>query len=134
MNPNITIRKAANKDLLSVQSLLSTCLLEIDDLPVDNFIVAENTYKNKLLGMAAETNRNYPEIHTVAVHPSYRSKGIGSKLVNYILDRQPEGRKMIYVQTIVPEFFEKLGFLKLYSNDKTQCGGYIFLYYPLQNE
>lgn len=130
MNPDITIRRTADTDLSSIQLLLSTCLLEMDNVPADNFIVAEIT--GKIVGIAAEINCNYPEIHTVAVHPSYRSKGIGSKLVDYILRRQPDGRDKIYVQTFVPEFFEKLGFLKLYINGKTHHDGYVFLYYTLQ--
>ncbi|MFP4654064.1 MAG: GNAT family N-acetyltransferase [Methanohalobium sp.] len=129
MNPNITIRRATNKDLLSVYLLLSNCLLEMYDLPAENFIVAEIAYKNKIVGTAVEINRNYPEIHTVAVHPSYRSKGIGSKLVNYLLERQPDWREYIYVQTVTPEFFGKLGFLKL---DDVYHKGYVSMFYSLK--
>ncbi|WP_292485999.1 GNAT family N-acetyltransferase [Methanohalobium sp.] len=128
MDSDIRIREATNVDLLSVRLLLSTCFLEMDDVAIDNFVVAETIDRTKIIGIAAEVSRNYPEIHTVAVHPNYRAKGIGSKLVRYILDRQPEQRERIYVHTVAPEFFNKLGLLR---TNELYYRGYITMYYPL---
>ncbi|CDN73961.1 GNAT family N-acetyltransferase [Elizabethkingia anophelis] len=57
------------------------------------------------------------EIKRLAVHPDYRNKGIGSKLI-YAAETEAKKRKCSYLSLNTfsyqaPEFYEKLGFIKI---------------------
>ncbi|MCT4172977.1 GNAT family N-acetyltransferase [Elizabethkingia anophelis] len=57
------------------------------------------------------------EIKRLAVHPDYRNKGIGSKLI-YAAETEAKKRKSSYLSLNTfsyqaPEFYEKLGFIKI---------------------
>ncbi len=84
---------------------------------IDRFVVC--TEADHLLGCAAwsilpeigEPNRTTVEIKSVAVAPALRKSGIGSHLVQAVLDRiQAFGPRQAIVLTFAPEFFRRLGF------------------------
>jgi len=58
------------------------------------------------------------ELRSIAVLPAYRNKGIGSKLVEAILERAKELTDVLYLRTTSPVFFEKKGFERLPDNEK----------------
>lgn len=123
----IQIRKAEKKDLLSIQRLLSTYFLDMENLGPEDFILAE--MGGKITGCAAPVrgtygDRNFLEIHSIAVHPNFRGKGIGKRLIDYIINtlKDPDNSDNpvceLYVRTGSPGFFEKLGFIRLPDTDK----------------
>ena len=125
---DIIIRKAENGDIESVRTLLSTYFLDMDGVDIEDFIIAE--LDSRVLGCAAVVDEGYPELHSIAVHPNHRSRGIGSLLVEHIIANPPhrrEGREYLYVRTTAPDFFEHVGFKKLQDREKTQlwddCAG-----------
>ncbi len=115
-NKLIIIRKAGECDIESIQKLLSTYFLDMDGVGINNFIVAESG--SMVLGCAATVENKYPELHSIAVHPNHRSKGIGSMLVRYFVENAPYNLEYLYVRTTAPYFFEKVGFLKLQDCEK----------------
>ena len=115
-NKDIIIRKAENDDLESVQTLLSTYFLDMDGVDIEDYIVAE--FDSRVLGCAATVERKYPELHSIAVHPNHRNRGIGALLVEHIVANAPGRWEYLYVRTTAPDFFEHVGFLKLQDREK----------------
>jgi amino-acid N-acetyltransferase len=117
----ILIRKAGKPDLQAVQRLLSTYFLDMEGLGVGDFFLAE--LEGQIRGCAALIKsefkgRKFLELHSIAVHPNFRGKGIGTRLVKHILTTIDEPACDLYVRTTVPGFFEKPGFEKIESSEK----------------
>ncbi|MDY9924800.1 GNAT family N-acetyltransferase [Methanosarcina sp.] len=123
----ILIRKAEEKDLLSIQRLLSTYFLDMEELEPGDFVLAE--MEGKVIGCAAfirgtAGEKNFLELHSIAVHPNFRGKGVGTRLIEYLISaiRCPDTPGApdceLYVRTTAPGFFEKLGFIGLQDAEK----------------
>lgn len=123
----ISIRKAEKKDLLSIQRLLSTYFLDMEELGPEDFVLAEK--EGKVIGCAAlirnaSGKKSFLELHSIAVHPNFRGKGIGTRLMDYLIsilecpDKTDNPVYEIYVRTTAPGFFEKFGFMRLRDDDK----------------
>jgi amino-acid N-acetyltransferase len=107
---HVLIRNARRADERAVDVLLSTYFLDRDGTDISDFIVAEKIVaetRGKLVGVLACTDEPVPEIHSVAVHASYRGRGIGSSLLAHALGRYGS---TVYVRTTAPGFFLKQGF------------------------
>lgn len=114
----INIRPASKKDEEVIAILLSTYFLDRDGVALDDFIVAE--VQGRVVGAACFVHRLCPELHTIAVHTNYRCMGIGSNMVEYIVEHMPAAWKQLYVRTTAPAFFRKLGFMELAGALRTQ--------------
>ncbi len=123
----ISIRKAEKKDLPAIQRLLSTYFLDMEDLEPEDFVLAEK--EGKVIGCAALirdtlNEKTFLELHSIAVHPNLRGKGIGTRLMEYLINNidSPETPGVqvceLYVRTTAPVFFEKLGFITLQDAEK----------------
>lgn len=117
----ILIRKAKKSDLLAIQKLLSTYFLDMEGLGPEDFVLAE--IDGKIIGCAALIKsefhgKNFLEIHSIAVHPNFRGKGIGTRLVKYLLTIVGNQCCDLYVRTTAPIFFEKLNFTKIDNTEK----------------
>lgn len=123
----ISIRKAEKKDLLSIQKLLSTYFLDMEDLEPEDFVLAE--MEGKVIGCAAlvwgtSGEKNFLELHSIAVHPNFRGKGVGTRFMDYLMntledqDKPDNPAYEIYVRTTAPVFFEKLGFKRVPDAEK----------------
>jgi len=115
---DLKIRKATEADLKDIKTILSFFFLDTDNVEknMPEFIVAEND--TRTLGCACLDIGNIVELRSIAVLPSYRNKGVGSKLVDAILERAKELTDVIYLRTTSPVFFEKKGFVRLGNNEK----------------
>ena len=137
---DVIIRPAAPIESTNIEIILSTYFLDRDDIPYERFFVAEKS--SKIIGCAVFVKSETPtgdvffEIHTIAVLPSYRGKGIGRLLLNRLLlqiesERTAEKNKKtlpeIYTRTTAPNFFIREGFEKAdidkknYWNECIQC-------------
>jgi amino-acid N-acetyltransferase len=117
----ILIRRARKSDLLAIQKLLSTYFLDMEELEPEDFVLAE--VDGKITGCAALIksefqSNNFLEIHSIAVHPNFRGKGIGTRLIKHLLTNIDDHPYDLYVRTTVPGFFEKLGFTKIENSEK----------------
>lgn len=124
---DILIRKAEKKDLLSIQRLLSTYFLDIEELEPEDFVLAER--EGKVIGCAAlvkgdSGEKSFIELHSIAVHPNFRKKGVGTRLMEYLIKALEDQDKPenpvceLYVRTTAPGFFEKLGFTRIPDAEK----------------
>jgi amino-acid N-acetyltransferase len=117
----IIIRKARKSDLLAIQRLLSTYFLDMEELEPEDFILAE--VDGKITGCAAlirseSSGEDFLEIHSIAVHPNFRGKGIGTRLFKHLLTTIGDSACNIYVRTTAPVFFEKINFTKIENTEK----------------
>jgi amino-acid N-acetyltransferase len=75
------------------------------------FTVAEED--GKLLGCGALKfyNQELAEIRSLCIDKQLKSKGVGRKLTEALMDEAERcGLKTVFALTVVPAFFEKLGF------------------------
>jgi amino-acid N-acetyltransferase len=108
---DIHTRLATAQDMHDIECIASTYFLDIDGLGYSDFIVA--TLENKIIGIASFKQNECPELHTIAVHPNYRGKGIGALLVKELASTLCKDNERIYVRTTASGFFEKVGFIAL---------------------
>ena len=113
---DIIIRKAENNDIEPVQTLLSTYFLDMDGVDIEDFVIAESD--GRVLGCAAVIDQKYPELHSIAVHPNHRSRGIGALLVDHIVANAPDAWEYLHVRTTAPDFFKNVGFIELLNSEK----------------
>jgi len=114
----IDIRKATQADLKDIKTILSFYYLDTENVEknLPEFIIAQ--INNKIVGCACLDLGNVVELRSIAVLPSYRNKGVGSKLVGAILKRAQDLTDIVYLRTTSPIFFEKKGFKRLHNNEK----------------
>lgn len=123
----IIIRKAEKKDLPAIQKLLSTYFLDMEDLKPEDFVLAEK--EGQVVGCAAliinrSGEKTFTELHSIAIHPNLRGKGVGTRLMEYLINTidEPETPEAsapeLYVRTTAPGFFEKLGFIMMQNTEK----------------
>lgn len=113
-NVHVEIRGAEASDGVSVEGIMGTYFLDIDDVPIEDFIVAE--VGGKIVGVAAVSDKECCEVHSIAVHPTYRGMGIGSKMISKLIEDVSHDR--LYVRTTSPVFFRKMGFVELPMSEK----------------
>ncbi len=117
----ICIRKAEKSDLPAIQRLLSTYFLDIEELKAEDFMLAEG--EGKVLGCAAlirsgTLEKEFQEIHSIAVHPNFRGKGIGGRLINQLISTSLGQDTELYVRTTAPGFFGNMGFERIPDSEK----------------
>jgi amino-acid N-acetyltransferase len=113
-NVHVEIRGAEASDGVSVEGIMGTYFLDIDDVPIEDFIVAE--VGGKIVGVAVVSDKECCEVHSIAVHPTYRGMGIGSKMISRLIEDVSHDR--LYVRTTSPVFFRKMGFVELPMSEK----------------
>lgn len=115
---DIEIRKATQADVKDIKTLLSFYYLDTEKVEknLPEFIVA--VLEKKTVGCACLDIGDVVELRSIAVLPSYRNKGIGSRLVDAILIRAAQLVDTVYLRTTSPVFFEKKGFRRLPDEEK----------------
>ncbi|HUW20668.1 MAG TPA: GNAT family N-acetyltransferase [Sedimentisphaerales bacterium] len=72
-------------------------------------------YRGKLIGAGRALSDGVYQaaIYDVVVLPEYQRKGIGTRIMNYLVSRARVGRIIIYVVAGKEVFYERLGFRKM---------------------
>lgn len=117
----ILIRNSGKPDLPAIQRLLSTYFLDMEGLEAEDFVLAE--IDGQIRGCAAliksgSQGKTFLELHSIAVHPNFRGKGLGTRLVKHLLTTIEEPACDLYVRTTAPQFFEKLNFEIIENSEK----------------
>lgn len=122
---DMEIRKAVKKDKEPIMKLIKEAGLFVPCMRFDDFFVA---YRGEnLIGVAKlKTHGKYKihELSNVGVKDGWRKCGIGSLLVNKMIDR---AKYDMYLNTVNPGFYEKLGFKetkevpKVMKKNRTWC-------------
>jgi amino-acid N-acetyltransferase len=115
---DIDIRKATQSDLKDIKTILSFYYLDTENVEINlpEFIVAQTN--NKIIGCACLDLGDVVELRSIAILPSYRNRGAGSKLVYDILKHAQDLTDTVYLRTTSPVFFEKKGFERLQNREK----------------
>ena len=121
MNDALNIRAAALKDVDAIFELLElytgqgTVLRRSkEDIAffIGNFVVAE--YENRVCACAAlrDFGGNLLELRSVVVSPELQGKGVGKKLVSFLIGalRAERSHWRLFTLTTTPAFFKTLGF------------------------
>lgn len=111
---DVMIKPAGEEHRDAIRVLLQTYFLDAD-LDVGDFIVAQERESRRILGCAGLSRESLCELRCIAVHPSHRNRGIGRKLVQYLLEQVDTD---IYLRTTVPVFFKRVGFRQLSDSFK----------------
>ena len=122
---DLDIRKATSKDKDSVVKLVKESGLFVPHMRLSDFIVA---YRGQnLVGVArlrTHKKLKIQELSNVGVKDGWRKCGIGSFIVSKIMAKV---KYDLYLNTVNPGFYEKLGFLKVekapsvMKNNKAWC-------------
>ncbi len=109
------IRNATKADLSAVESLLSANNLPLDGVPENfsSFVVAED--RGVITGaIGLEKFGSVALLRSAVVSPDNRGSGIGSRLVEQILERAEEsGIEELYLLTTTAEkYFPRFGFTR----------------------
>jgi amino-acid N-acetyltransferase len=119
----INIRPAVMDDAYQIKNLINEHARKGKMLPVSinqvfenlrNFFVLTDD-KGKILGCGALKIiwKDLGEIRSVAIKNSKQKKGLGTQMVEKLLEEAKKiGIKRVFVLTYVPEFFEKFGFVR----------------------
>ena len=114
--PGATIRAATPDDLDAVERLLSASKLPLDGVAaaLPTFVVAEAD--GAIVGVAGlETCCENALLRSVAVEPSWRSRGAGRALVTRVIaDAESRGIRALYLLTTTAErYFPSFGFREI---------------------
>lgn len=112
-NPDTTIHNASQDELPDILALLDECELPREGLAahLPTTLVARNG--NEIVGCSAlELYQESALLRSVAVKPSYRSRGLGRRLTEAALDLATHNKvSNVYLLTEGADlFFSKLGF------------------------
>ena len=111
---NITIQRAEEKDWAYIQERMRKDLLDAENADWPQFFVARNGNKTLAFGRIID-HGSYFEIATMGVDYDHRRKGIGLKLLNFLVReaRKKDPSKDIYGVTNRPEFVSRGGFREI---------------------
>ena len=114
------VRPAIPDDLTAVEQLLTTSGLPLDGVrdTLSSFVVADAGHE--LVGVAGlEVCCNNALLRSVAVHPEWRSHGVGRALVTRILaDAEDKGIHALYLLTTTADrYFPSFGFRPISRDD-----------------
>lgn len=83
--------------------------LDSNDMNFRDFIVAEDEGRIAGFGRLIERG-NVTELGTIGVVEEFRKRDVASKIIKELIDRADK-TKDLYLTTLIPEFFEKFGFV-----------------------
>jgi len=102
------IRPAKELEKDKIRKLAEQFNLDSKDMPHEEFIVAEEN--EKLVGLVRiKKNKGCFELCSLGVAKEKQGQGIGKELVASVT-KEP---RLLYLATIIPDFFKKLGFKKV---------------------
>lgn len=121
MNSPLNVRAAALKDVDAIFELLELYTAQgtvlrrsKEDIAffIGNFVVAE--CENRVCACAAlrDFGGNLLELRSVVVSPELQGRGVGKKLVNFLIEslRSERPQWRLFTLTTTPAFFQSLGF------------------------
>ncbi len=116
MNPDI--RKATERDIKDIKKILSFYCLDTEDVEknLPEFLIAVSG--ENIVGCAGLDIGDIVELRSIAIMPVHRNKGIGSRLVDAILEHAACMTDKVYLRTTSPIFFEKKGAHRLENEEK----------------
>lgn len=108
---NVTICRAQEEDAPYIEEKLIKYFLDSTDATWDKFFVAKYNNKTVAFGRIID-HTDYFEIASLGVDYYHRKKGIGIKLLSFLIEeaRKIDHKKPIYSVSHIPAFAQKAGF------------------------
>ena len=115
MEEKVWVDKMMPDDEDSVRSLLTDADLHVNDLypaKLEHFLVARDRRGAVVGAVGIEPFRPDGLLRSLVVHPDWRGKGLGQRLIEYLERYAREvGIKTLYLLTVTAaEYFPKLGY------------------------
>ena len=115
MEEKVWVDKMMPDDEDSVRSLLTDAELHVDDLhpaKLEHFLVARDRLGSVVGAIGIEPFKQTGLLRSLVVHPDWRGKGLGQRLIEYLERYAREvGVKTLYLLTVTAaEYFPKLGY------------------------
>ncbi|MGQ9671806.1 MAG: GNAT family N-acetyltransferase [Candidatus Aminicenantales bacterium] len=105
------VRQAKKSDWPRIAALASQHNLDYEGMAADQFWVAVEG--KRIVGICGlRQHADCQELCSLGVEESFQHKGLGSQLVRRLIEETPGD---IYLATIIPEFFKRLGFKEAVS-------------------
>lgn len=103
---SLVISNCAKEDFPAVKAHIAELSLDDNDLEPEQFLIAKTG--EEIVGFGRL--RTYPdscELCSLGVVEKFRRQGVGSELSRALIQKSD---RPLYLVTIIPEFFKKLGF------------------------
>ncbi|MFC1496152.1 GNAT family N-acetyltransferase [Candidatus Margulisiibacteriota bacterium] len=105
------IRQAKETDMHIIQKLAQNAKLDTDVMPSDEYLAAVEN--DQIIGFGRTINHpDCTEFSSLFVIKQKRNFGIGTLITKEQLKLSQKQGKAIYLATIIPVFFENIGFKK----------------------
>ena len=111
---SVTIHRAKKQDYLYIKEKLQKYLLDSTNARWQAFFVAKHNNKTVAFGRVID-HFDFFEIASLGVDYYYRKKGIGIKMLSFLVDeaRGLDHKKPIYCVSHIPGFTQKVGFREI---------------------
>jgi amino-acid N-acetyltransferase len=126
MENDIAIEEYSAPDKNAIIDLLGHAKLPIEDLTeekLDHFMIAKGQDDSLLGVVGVEFYKDMGLLRSLVVHPLYRNKGLGRRLVRQMesVARQ-KGIITLYLLTMTaPDYFSRLGYKRTERNAAPSC-------------
>lgn len=102
----IIISAPGEGDMPLIHQYVQDFMLDDEDLQKEQFLIA--LHNNTLVGFGRLRNHtDCLELCTLGIIPSFRGKGVGTKIVKALLEK---ANQEVFAVCIIPDFFEKFNF------------------------
>jgi N-acetylglutamate synthase-like GNAT family acetyltransferase len=108
-----TIRPAKATDQSTIRRLIRSAGLNPLSLDWPNFVVAEDGGEIVGIGQVKTHRDGSREVASIAVVPSRQGEGIGTSVINALLDRHGAGVLYLTCQGAMQGYYERFGFRRL---------------------
>lgn len=112
------IRDARPRDEAAISRILAYTTIEHRG---ERFVVAEDG--GRVVGVIGLRDEGELVIESLAVHPSHRGRGIGSRLVQTAIEDHSD----VVLCTPIPDFFKKHGFEEIECPAGCRCEGQVYM-------
>ena len=109
---DIFVKQAEESDLEQILTHLEDFQLDDTNVAYEQFYIAVNNQEIIGFGRIKPYDKIY-ELSSVGVLPEHRSKGVGQKLINYLIDIFPSND--IWITTKIDEYFKQFGFKECHT-------------------
>ncbi len=111
----IKVRNAVEADIARIKDELKKNAMEVGDLDYHEFVVAVENEHVAGFGRLRKTG-GFSQIGCVVVLEEKRSRGIGSRIVQHLMQFSPVN--VVYIPSDLEEYFAGLGFEKMAEGSK----------------